>query len=224
MRTRTARLGLSTAVLVAAGLALTACNPNDGGSAAGASSSSSAPTTPSGSTAGNASTAAGGTQTDNPSSSGTSTGAGTGSNKNSGVGRCRTDELKITAQDNTIDGDPDRTVVVELKNSGGRDCMISGYAGVDLKTNAGTLSAKRVSQETATPAILKSGKSTYFPIEYPSNTSGGSGVRITALVVTPPAETKSVTLNWPGAATLPVTDNPSSTVKVGPVGRAGQGG
>ncbi|GAA1925945.1 hypothetical protein [Streptantibioticus ferralitis] len=44
MRTRTARWGLSTAMLVAAGLALTACGPNDATSAAGSSTSSSAPT------------------------------------------------------------------------------------------------------------------------------------------------------------------------------------
>ncbi len=112
--------------------------------------------------------------------------------------------------------------MVELKNSGGRDCVISGYAGVDLKTNAGTVSAKRTGQET-TSSILKNGKSTYFPIEYPFNKSGGSGVRITALVVTPPNETKSVTLDWPGAATLPVTDGSGAPVKVGPVGSAGQG-
>jgi hypothetical protein len=44
MRTRTARWGLSTAVLVAAGLALTACGPNDATLAAGSSTSSSVPT------------------------------------------------------------------------------------------------------------------------------------------------------------------------------------
>ncbi|NUQ99491.1 MAG: hypothetical protein HOY79_24040 [Streptomyces sp.] len=41
MRTRTARWGLSTAVLITAGLALTACGPNDATSAAGSSTTSS---------------------------------------------------------------------------------------------------------------------------------------------------------------------------------------
>jgi hypothetical protein len=131
--------------------------------------------------------------------------------------------LEITAKDNTIDGDPDGTVVVELTNHSGRDCTISGYAGVDLKTSAGSLSAKRTGQQAGS-AVLKNGKSTYFPVNYPFNKSGGSGVRVTGLVVTPPDETKSVTLNWPGAATLPVTDGSGSPVKVGPVGSAGQGG
>jgi hypothetical protein len=142
---------------------------------------------------------------------------------NAKVGKCRTDELEFTAKDNTIDGDPDGTVVVELTNGGGRDCAIAGYAGVDLKTNAGTVSAQRTGQQ-ATSTILKNGKSIDFPINYPFNKSGGSGVRITGLVVTPPNETKSVTLTWPGAATLPVTDGSGSPVKVGPVGSAGQGG
>jgi hypothetical protein len=42
--------------------------------------------------------------------------------------------------------------------------------------------------------------------------------------VTPPGETKTVTFDWPGAATLPVTDGSGSPVKVGPAGNAGQGG
>lgn len=125
--------------------------------------------------------------------------------------------------DNTIEGDPDGTVVVELKNGGGRDCVVSGYAGVDLKTNAGTLSAKRTGVK-GTSVTLKSGKSVAFAIGYPVNRTGGSGARITGLLVTPPNETKTVTLAWPGAATLPVTEGPGSPVKVGPIGSAGQGG
>ena len=34
--------------------------------------------------------------------------------------------------------------------------------------------------------------------EFVAHSMGGSGVRITGLVVTPPNETKSVTLDWPG--------------------------
>ncbi|MET7890356.1 DUF4232 domain-containing protein [Streptomyces mirabilis] len=220
------------ALAVAAGLSLTACQNDDadtGHSApsSGATASSSGGASDSGSSdQGGAKDSAGTSSATNSgatSSGGTGTAAGTGSNANAKVGKCRTDELDITAKDNTIDGDPDGTVVVELTNHSGRDCTISGYAGVDLKTNAGSLSAKRTGQQ-ATSAVLKNGKSTYFPVNYPFNKSGGSGVRVTGLVVTPPDETKSVTLNWPGAATLPVTDGSGSPVKVGPVGSAGQGG
>ncbi|MEU5480405.1 DUF4232 domain-containing protein [Streptomyces mirabilis] len=220
------------ALAVAAGLSLTACqNDNAGTGQSDPSSPSTVSSSGGGSDSGssdqggakNSAGTGSATNSGTTSSGGTGTAAGTGSNANAKVGKCRTDELEITAKDNTIDGDPDGTVVVTLTNHSGRDCTISGYAGVDLKTNAGSLSAKRTGQQAGS-AILKNGKSTYFPVNYPFNKSGGSGVRITGLVVTPPDETKSVTLNWPGAATLPVTDGSGSPVKVGPVGSAGQGG
>ncbi|MEV0486189.1 DUF4232 domain-containing protein [Streptomyces sp. NPDC050508] len=221
------------ALAVAAGLSLTACQNNDAGT--GKSAPSNGSTASSGSNAsssggsseqGGAKDSAGSSTATNSgatSSGGTGTAAGTGSNANAKLGKCRTDELEFAAKDNTIDGDPDGTVVVELTNRGGRDCTMYGYAGVDLKTNAGSLSAKRTGQQ-AVSVVVKNGKSIAFPINYPFNKSGGSGVRITGLVVTPPNETKSVTLNWPGAATLPVTDGSGSPVKVGPIGSAGQGG
>ncbi|MPY47552.1 DUF4232 domain-containing protein [Streptomyces acidicola] len=201
------------ALAVAAGLSLTACQNDDGGTAQSDPSSASTAASSGGGSASDGSDQGGGQGTV----------AGTGSNENGEVGKCRTGELKFKAIDHTVDGDPDGTVAVELTNGGGRDCAISGYAGVDLKTSAGSLSAER-SGEEVTPGVLKDGESVAFGINYPINDSGGSGVRITGLVVTPPDETKSVTLDWPGAATLPVTDGSGSPVKVGPMGSAGQGG
>ncbi|MFI6150802.1 DUF4232 domain-containing protein [Streptomyces sp. NPDC051109] len=215
------------ALAVTATLSLTACQSGDGGK--GPSDPSSASTAPSpggGSPSWSADQgggkASGGKSSAGPGTPGQGTAAGTGSGANGKAAKCRTDELEITAMDNTIDGDPDGTVAVQLKNRGSRDCTLSGFAGVDLKTNAGSLSAKR-SGEQAGAAVLKPGKSVAFGINYPINTSGGSGVRVTGLLVTPPDETKSVTLDWPGAATLPVTEGPGSPVKVGPIGSAGQG-
>ncbi|MFF3954721.1 DUF4232 domain-containing protein [Streptomyces sp. NPDC001890] len=212
------------ALVVAAGLSLTACqNGEDDLGQDAPSSSAGASSTSGGSGSGSGgSEQAGGKDSAGKGSGGQGTAAGTGSNENGKVGKCRTDELEITATDSTIGGDTDGTVAVEFKNGGGRDCVLSGYAGVDLKTSAGSLSAERTG-EKATPMTLKDGKSVYFGITYPMNESGGSGVRITGLVVTPPDETKSVTLDWPGAATLPVTDGSGSQVKVGPMGSAGQG-
>ncbi|WP_318199911.1 DUF4232 domain-containing protein [Streptomyces sp. SCL15-4] len=212
------------ALAVAAGLSLTACQSD--GDATSRSDSSAAPASPSahsgpgsdGSARGAAKTSAG-----KDPGEGQGTGAGTGSDKDGKTGKCRTDELEVTAADHTIDGDPGGTVVVEFTNGGGRDCALSGYAGVDLKTNAGSLSARRTG-EPASRTVLKYGESVAFGITYPVNDSGGSGVRVTGLVVTPPDETKSVSLAWPGAATLPVTDGSGSPVKVGPIGSAGQGG
>ncbi|MFJ2899487.1 DUF4232 domain-containing protein [Streptomyces sp. NPDC087218] len=210
------------ALVVAAGLSLTACQngEDDLGQDAPPSASASGGSAASGGS-GSGGSDEGGKDSGGKDSGGQGTAAGTGSG-GGGNGKCRTDELEVTATDSTIGGDTEGTVAVEFKNGGGRDCTLSGYAGVDLKTASGTVSAQRTGEKSE-PMVLKDGKSVYFGITYPVNDSGGSGVRITGLVVTPPNETKSVTLDWPGGATLPVTDGSGAQVKVGPMGSAGQG-
>ncbi|MEV4502103.1 DUF4232 domain-containing protein [Streptomyces klenkii] len=217
---------LVSAALIGSTLLMTACQDSETDAAKG---SSSAPAAENAATSPGASTTGGkqgsGKDSAGKESSGKGTAAGSGSGANgkvSKVGNCRTDDLEITASDSTITGDTEGTVAVTLKNLG-HDCAISGFAGVDLKTSSGSLSAKRTAQKPS-QSILKSDKSVSFGITYPINNSGGSGVRITGLRVTPPNETKTVTLNWPGAATLPVTEDGGSPVKVGPIGSAGQGG
>ncbi|WP_393063620.1 DUF4232 domain-containing protein [Streptomyces sp. LN549] len=218
------------ALVVAAGLSLTACQNDD--DATGASDPSSASSASAASSSGGGSGSGGSEQDsgkDTAGSDGKGTAAPADSGSSSGSGdsgtapKCTTDGLKITAQDGFIEGDPDGSVVVGLTNGSGADCVISGFAGVDLKTNAGTISATRKG-EPGDPYILKNGKEVDFYVSYPLNESGGSGVRITGLVVTPPNETKSVTLDWPGNSSLPVTDGSGSPVLVGPIGSAGQGG
>lgn len=220
------------ALAVAAGLSLTACNGDDSTAQGDSSSASSASSAGGGSDKGGSEQGAGndsggkdsgGQDSAGKSSGGQSTAGGTGSNEDGAIGKCRTDELDVTASDSTIDGDTDGSVAVTFQNGGGRDCALSGFAGVDLKTSEGDLSAQR-SGQGADPMTLKDGKSVSFSISYPVNESGGSGVRVTGLVVTPPGETKSVTLEWPGGGTLPVTDGTGSPVKVHPIGSAGQGG
>ncbi|MGW6205210.1 DUF4232 domain-containing protein [Streptomyces sp. NPDC055089] len=220
------------ALVVAAGLSLTACQNGDDGAAA--SDPSSASSASAASSSGGGSGSGGSDQDSGKESAGTgSDGKGTAapadSDSGSGSGdkgtapKCTTDGLDVTAQDGFIDGDTDGTVVVGLTNGSGADCVISGFAGVDLKTNAGDISATRKG-DPGDPYILKNGKEIDFYVSYPLNESGGSGVRITGLVVTPPNETKSVTLAWPGNDSLPVTDGSGSPVLVGPIGSAGQGG
>ncbi|MYT20350.1 DUF4232 domain-containing protein [Streptomyces sp. SID7760] len=216
------------ALAVAASLSLTACQNGDGGteqggpSSASTPSSASSPSSPSGGPSSGSAHQGGGKDSAGKGTAGQGAAAGSGSGGSGTSGKCRTDELAITAVDGTIGGDAEGTVAVTLKNRGSRECSISGYAGVDLKTNSGSLSAKRTGQQSG-PGVLKPGRSVSFGINYPLNTSGGSGVRVTGLVVTPPDETKSVSLEWPGAATLPVTEGGGSPVKVGPIGSAGQG-
>ncbi|MBQ0969346.1 MULTISPECIES: DUF4232 domain-containing protein [Streptomyces] len=219
------------AMALAAGLSLTACQNDDGGSDQGAA----PPASSAASSSNGGSGSAGSDQQDGSDSAGKSpngTGGtdGTGGSGGSGgagedakAAKCSTDELEITAIDATVGGDAEGTVAVDLKNGGGRDCSLAGYAGVDLKTNSGTVSAERTG-DPAPRIVLGDGETVTFGITYPINDSGGSGVRITGLVVTPPDETKSVTLDWPGGSSLPVTDGSGTPVRVGPLGSAGQGG
>lgn len=221
------------ALAVAAGLSLTACqgdSDNADGQSTGSSNSSSSSNgakdtggkDTGGKSADGENTAVGGGGSDGASDGGS--GSGKGSGTDSETAKCLTDHLEITAADGTVGGDPEETVVVGFKNAGAKDCLLTGYAGVDLKTNYGRVSAERTGQE-ADPVVLKSGEDVFFGVTYPKNDSGGSGVRVEGLVVTPPNETKSVTLDWPGKASLPVTEDGSGTaVQVGPIGSAGQGG
>ncbi len=148
--------------------------------------------------------------------------AGTGSNEDGKVADCRTDELEVTASDVTIEGDTVGTVAVEFTNGGGRDCTLTGYAGVDLKTGAGSLSAERTGEEApGRPQGRQVGVvRRHLPgqrlrrLRRPRHGPGRD-----------PAERDEV-----GHARLagrllplPVTDGSGTPVKVGPIGSAGQG-
>ncbi|NEB18163.1 DUF4232 domain-containing protein [Streptomyces coelicoflavus] len=215
------------AMALAAGLSLTACQNDDGTDQSATPPAASAPSSSDGGSGSAGSDQEGGTGSGGKTPNGSDATGGSGGSGGSGedgkTAKCRTDELEITAIDATVGGDDRGTVAVDLKNGGGRDCTLEGYAGVDLKTNAGTLSAERTGEQAPT-IVLADGDTVTFGITYPVNDTGGSGVRITGLVVTPPNETKSVTLDWPGAAGLPVTDGSGTPVQVGPMGSAGQGG
>ncbi|MFD6585935.1 hypothetical protein ACFWED_03520 [Streptomyces anulatus] len=72
----------------------------------------------------------------------------------------------------------------------------------------------------AGPQILKEGETAAFHITFPvNNNSGGSGVRLTDMAVTPPNEIEPFTLTWP-AGTLAVTDGEDSgKLEISPVGK-----
>ncbi|MGW9210625.1 DUF4232 domain-containing protein [Embleya sp. NPDC055664] len=239
-RNRRTALLVSAAVLGGA-MSMTACQGSDSNSNAGAAQGSSpvappgASTTggnaggnPGGSGGGGGSEPAGKSSLAKDSAGKSSTGQGTtaaggggGAGDNTSIGKCRTDDLRATAQDATISGDDALTVAVTFKNIG-HNCTMSGFAGVDLQTTNGPLSAKRIGAP-ADPFTLKSDTSVSFGITYPSGATGPYGVKITGIEVTPPGETKTITLNWPGTPTLPVIDGAGSPVDVGPIGSAGQG-
>ncbi|WAL96375.1 DUF4232 domain-containing protein [Streptomyces sp. Je 1-369] len=211
-------------------LGLTACNGDDtGGTGAGSADSASSATTGGGDGGGGAGKSGGsdsgqGTGADTDTGTGTGTGSGSGSGSGSDTsgkaGICRSDELEVSAVDNSTDK-TEGVVTVQFKNGGGRACTINGYAGVDLKTATGdTLSVNR-NGEKPVPGVIKDGESAAFNITFPINNSGGSGVRVSKILVTPPKETKTVTIAWP-AGSLPA-DNPDAPsggpkLSISPVG------
>ncbi|MFJ9176391.1 DUF4232 domain-containing protein [Streptomyces sp. NPDC102360] len=68
--------------------------------------------------------------------------------------------------------------------------------------------------------VLKNGEETRFTLHTPRNDTGGSGVDIVSIVVTPPGETHSKTL--PVSLNLPASDSTTSNVTVDPVGSGKQ--
>ncbi|WP_330238922.1 DUF4232 domain-containing protein [Streptomyces sp. NBC_00525] len=210
------------AVAVLAGLSLTACQDDstDAASPQGAASSPAAEgsAASSGTTGGN-----GGAATDGGGTSGGSTGgdsgSDSGSDKGSGGGQintgpCKTANLTITAHHGMAEGD----VLVSMKNESDA-CSLKGFPGVDLNTSDGdTFSADR-SANTPQAVVLGGGETTHFMLHTPPNNTGGTGLRIVSIVVTPPNETHSKTLRI--GLSLPVTEAGSDSgpgVTVEPVG------
>ena len=178
-------------------------------------------------TGGAPSAATGGTGTGGSGGSG-----GTGSSGSSGTGgtvsgttagavtaaRCSTANLGFAIGPDSGPqsvGDTTAAEVVKLTNKGSASCALRGFPGVDLKTNAGTLSVPR-SGKAPKLVTLAPGASALFDINYTVNNTGGSGVRVETMVITPPNETHSHTLAW-DQGTLPATDGSGSFITVGPV-------
>ncbi|MFJ4697280.1 Protein of unknown function [Streptomyces sp. TverLS-915] len=233
------KLALAT-LAVLTGLTLTACQSDDGGDdkaapAGNTAADSSAPADEQGSAESSASTGSGDSSSSAGSgsssgSSGSSDSAGSSGSSGGGAsaetGKCLTSNLKISASDATIGDDDPATVAITFENTGSASCSLNAYAGADLSTNSGSISAERGIKASVPdhPVVLKPGEKTYAPVLYPVNKTGGSGVRITGLTVTPPDETHSVKLSWPGQPSLPVSDSDKGQgVEIGPMGSIGQG-
>ncbi|MFH9611853.1 DUF4232 domain-containing protein [Streptomyces sp. NPDC017448] len=224
-RKRTATVGAALTAVLA--LALTACNGDDnasGSTQAGPTASADEAGGTGGAGQADRSADAGTGGSDRSADAGTggsgrSAGTSTGDTSDGKVDMCRSGVLDATAADNTT-GTTEGVVTVTFKNVAGSACRISGFPGVDLKTSLGdTLSLDR-NGEQAMPQILEEGETAAFTITFPVNNSGGSGVRLTDMVVTPPNEVEPFTLTWP-AGTLAVTDDEDGAKKmeVSPVGK-----
>ncbi|MGP3985831.1 DUF4232 domain-containing protein [Streptomyces sp. 3N207] len=201
------------ALALAAGLSLTACQGNEDSNAStntsGSSSSSSGGTSGGGSASDKNATNTG------DDSKAPETAPGTG-NGQINTGPCKTADLGFGTSNGMADG----TLIVSLTNTGGDACSLKGFPGVDLRTKYSSkpLSAQR-SNLPARAVTLKSGEATRFTLHYPPNNTGGTGVRVSSIVVTPPNETHSKKLR--ASITLPVKGS-DQQITVDPVGTGKQ--
>lgn len=210
---RAQKITLATLALVT-GLTLTACQGDD--TAASADNAAPAASSPAGNDGGSgqetgketAATTGGDAASEEPEGSG-------GGQINTGP--CKTANLDISSAHGMGEG----TLHIAFKNTGDA-CFLKGFPGVDLKADSGPGGINANRSDLAAPSVvLKTGESTRATLHYPANHSGGSGVDITLLDITPPNETHSKTV--PTKINVPVSDHSTSDeVIIDPVGTGKQ--
>ncbi|MFC4035883.1 DUF4232 domain-containing protein [Streptomyces polygonati] len=215
----------ATAVVVALGLS--AC---DSGASTSADASATPPaSTPAGASAPGPAPATGGPATGGPATT-DATGAkadpaGTEASSSSDrpaaatIGRCHTAGLKLSFGngDGTYSSSDDQQhLEVLMTNASSSTCTVKGFPGVDLKA-ADTWSLVRTAK-TASTVTLKSGATASFVITYlPWEAGSGVEFKATSVAITPPGETTSVTLTWPGGSLLRQDGATHPGTYVGPV-------
>ncbi|MFD8382306.1 DUF4232 domain-containing protein [Streptomyces sp. NPDC059679] len=131
---------------------------------------------------------------------------------------CRTSDLIMEA----VDSSPDQKVgevTVQMTNKGAKTCSATGFAGVDLKDTDGTSAPVQRGGEQPRITDLKPGDTATFSISYEVDFSGDSLASPTNIIVTPPNETHSVSLEWPAEA-LKLAGPYDDKIQVHPVGIA----
>ncbi|MER6433364.1 DUF4232 domain-containing protein [Streptomyces sp900105245] len=129
---------------------------------------------------------------------------------------CRTRDLTFE-MGGVIAGDQQSFPVV-LTNKGTTACTMRGFPGVDLRSASGSWSLAR-SGSTPRTVTLAPGKTAEFTVTYaPWEEGDGEEFKAHSLVVTPPGETTSKTLAWPGDSVLRQDAATSPGTYVGPVG------
>ncbi|GAA1106473.1 DUF4232 domain-containing protein [Streptomyces javensis] len=138
-----------------------------------------------------------------------------GDRAGSGVERCHTSGLKAAfATGDDAAPDPyasgSTTTSVVLTNTGGRTCEIGGFPGVGLRPgNGGQVWSPARSAAKYGSITLGPGDSTDFTINLAMANENEEGTWMPASVtVTPPNETRSLTLKWPWG---PLVDQSGAT-------------
>jgi len=213
-RRRTLRFA-AAALTVAAGLTLTACNGSDTG---GAKTSGKADSAAAADRDGSGSSKVG-------SESQADSGTKAGSAGKQSVERCHTSGLKAafaTGEDATPDPNAGgaTTTSIVLTNTGGSACKIGGFPGVDLNTEHGSAdwSLQRSSAKFSS-ITLNPGDSTDFTINLAlAGEDDESSWTPAFAVVTPPNETKSITLDWPWGGLVDQRSATRPATFVNPIG------
>ncbi|WP_333771243.1 DUF4232 domain-containing protein [Streptomyces sp. IBSBF 2435] len=231
---RALRTAAVAATALVAALGLSACD-------SGSSTSADAPAKPSASTSASTSTAANapgaastagardapdttdttdtaGAQPDSGATKASSSG-GNGKPAAAVTGRCHTAGLTFSfgnGDQGYSSSDDQQHLEVVMTNSSGTTCTVKGFPGVDLRA-ADTWSLVR-SSTSASTVTLKPGANASFVITYlPWEAGSGVEFKAKSLVITPPNETTSATLNWPGGNVLRQDGATHPGTYVGPV-------
>ncbi|GHJ35674.1 DUF4232 domain-containing protein [Streptomyces sp. TS71-3] len=216
MLTRTARRGLPALVLVAAGLALTACGPDDSSSSSsssGDSSSASASTSggssdgsSGGSSGGSSATTTGssnGSSSGGPSSSGGSSTGTRNTSQSGSVQACATNELEATAE-NFSAGAGHTTFQIVFRNAASAPCALTGYPGVSfVKADGYTQMGKAAAREggSAKAVTLIPNAHAYADVSAVNGPGGYTDKQcdlttVPSLRVFPPNQRKELIIHW----------------------------
>lgn len=137
-----------------------------------------------------------------PLSDGSGAGAGPGGAVPAGA-RCTLAELKADRGRTTGEAGQRHTVIV-WTNTSARTCTMTGFGGIDLQgppdPKGPTYSLPRAGRTAAAVRLVPGGTAhttiTWLPPQE------GPGWTPTRLSITPPDETRSATVSWPGGAVL----------------------
>ncbi|KPI30513.1 Protein of unknown function DUF4232 [Actinobacteria bacterium OK074] len=184
-------------------LTLTACGGGSDNDASGDQSSAPASSSSAATADGAPAANAGATKDTSTTTGGTSAGGTTTGGTSTGTSRCHTSGLGFSygpGDGQVSSSDDQQALPVVLKNKTSATCTIQGFPGVDLKSSSGTWSLTR-SSATPKTVTLAAGSSATFTITYlPWNKGSGTEFKATSVVITPPNETTSATLAWPGGS------------------------
>jgi hypothetical protein len=140
------------------------------------------------------------------------------------TGRCTLDELTASLGRTTGEAGQRHTTVV-WTNTSTSDCVMDGFGGVDLQGPDDPMgSTYSLPRSSATPQsfTLAPGHTAHTTITW-LPPQDGPGWTPTTLLVTPPNETRSARLDWPGGAVLRQDGATHPGTYIGPVSPGAEG-